>query len=73
MQEKVRMKIRLILIALIMMNLFLNIYGNDWVLPSRWYVDEKVSNILHMINDRTLVDVYDFHYHPTGYQLFLGL
>lgn len=67
------MKTRLILIAIIAINLFLNVYGNDWGLPSRWYVDEKVANVLHMISGKTAVDIYDFYYHPTGYQLFLAL
>lgn len=67
------MKIKLILLLLIIVTLFLSIYGNNWGLPSRWYADEKVSNVLHMIAKKTFVDVYDFYYHPTGYQMLLGI
>lgn len=67
------MKMRIILVVIIVINLFLNVYGNNWGLPSRWYVDEKVANVLHMLSDRTTIDAYDFYYHPTGYQIFLAV
>lgn len=65
------MKVRFILFFVIAINLLLNVYGNDWGLPSRLYADEKVTNVLHMLNNKTLVDVYDNYSHPTGYQLTL--
>lgn len=68
------MKTKFIILAFILIvNLFLNIYGNNWGLPSRWYVDEKIANVLHMISDRTAVDYNDFFYHPTGYQMLLAV
>lgn len=65
--------IKKILFAFIGLNLFLNIYGNNWGLPSRWHSDEKVSNVLHMANNKTLVDPGGAFFHPTGYHLTLML
>ncbi|KPK40738.1 MAG: hypothetical protein AMJ78_06880 [Omnitrophica WOR_2 bacterium SM23_29] len=66
------MKVPRILFIVMAINLCLNVYGNNWGLPSRLYADEKVTNVLHMLNKRTLVDVYDNYTHPTGYQLLLS-
>lgn len=62
---------KIILIFVLILNLFLNIYGNTWGLPSRWHADEKVANVLHMAAGRTSLDQYDYFVHPTGYQLIL--
>ncbi len=59
------------LVIFILINLLLNIYGNDWGLPSRWHSDEKVANVLHMANEKTLIDPIGEYLHPTGYHLFL--
>lgn len=53
------------------LNFWLNIYANDWGLPSRWHSDEKVAAVLDMADKKTLVDPNDSFYHPTGYQLTL--
>lgn len=60
-----------ILVLILILNLFLSIYGNRWGLPSRWHADEKVANVLHMASGHTLVDRYDYFVHPTGYQVIL--
>lgn len=63
---------KIALITLIIFNLLLNIYGNSWGLPSRWHSDEKVANALHMLNKKSLVDMQDFFFQPTGYQIILS-
>ncbi|PIQ89641.1 MAG: hypothetical protein COV72_02165 [Candidatus Omnitrophica bacterium CG11_big_fil_rev_8_21_14_0_20_42_13] len=67
------MKIKYFLAIIILVNLFLSIYGNSWGLPSRWHIDEKIINVLHMAQEKTLVDVGDSFYHPTAYQLVLAV
>lgn len=63
---------KLILTLIILINLFLNIDGNNWGLPSRWHSDEKVANVLHMIEERSLIDTRGFFFQPTGYHFFLA-
>lgn len=65
------LKAKLILFLVISLNIFLNVYGNNWGLPTRWHADEKVTNVLHMANEKTLIDPIGEYLHPTGYLLFL--
>lgn len=67
------MKTRYILFIIIILNLFLNVYGNDWGLPWRWHSDEKVVNVLHMADQKTLIDPVGAFLHPTGHHMFLML
>jgi 4-amino-4-deoxy-L-arabinose transferase-like glycosyltransferase len=66
------LKVYLILFLLIALNLFLNVYGNDWGLPSRWHSDEKVANVLHMLHERSIIDTRGYFFQPTGYHFILG-
>lgn len=66
------MKTRYILSIIIIINLFLNIYGNNWGLPSRWHSDEKVANALHMLHEKSFLDKRNFFYQTTGHQVVLS-
>lgn len=59
------------LLFFMLVNLFLNMEGNDWGLPYRWHSDEIVADVLHMASDKTLVDPSGYFLHVTGYHLFL--
>ncbi len=61
----------LVLFGILVINFCLNLYGNDWGLPSRWYVDEKVASVLHMGRQKILYDPIGVFLHPTGYHIFL--
>lgn len=61
-----------IIVFIMLVNLFLNVQGNNWGLPSRWHSDEKVANVLHMLSERSLIDRQDQYFFPTGYQYALG-
>lgn len=71
MQKELRVK--LILLSIICLNLFLNIYGNSWGLPSRWHSDEKVTNVLYMLHEKSFVDTRGHFFQPTGYHFMLGI
>lgn len=62
-----------IILIFVFLNLVLNIYGNNWGLPSRWHSDEKVANSLHMLHEKSLVDKRGYFYQPTGYQIILAI
>lgn len=64
-------KTTILLLIFICINFALNLYGNNWGLPSRWHSDERVTNVLHMADRRTLVDVDNEFFEPTGYQILL--
>lgn len=59
------------LFIFIALSLFLSIYGNDWGLPSRWHSDEKLANVLQMVDKKSMVDPGGAFMHPTGYHLTL--
>ncbi|MEW6008505.1 MAG: glycosyltransferase family 39 protein [Candidatus Omnitrophota bacterium] len=61
-----------ILILILMLNLFLNVYGINWGLPNRWNVDEQVATSLRMLHEKSIVTSDDFG-HPTFYYFFLIL
>ena len=69
--NKKKTLIFVILFFILAVNFFLNVYGNEWGLPSRWNVDEKVANVLHMAQQRVLYDPIGLFIHPTGYLIFL--
>jgi|GEM_PF-2192160 hypothetical protein len=60
-----------LLFFFIAINFILNFYGNTWGLPYRWHSDEAVANVLHMAQERSLIDPIGEFLHFTGYQLFL--
>lgn len=60
-----------IVFIFMLINLVLNIYGNNWGLPSRWSSDEIVADVLHMADEKTLIDPIGEFIRPTGYHIFL--
>jgi 4-amino-4-deoxy-L-arabinose transferase-like glycosyltransferase len=61
----------LILILILTVNVLLTVQGIRWGLPDRWNVDQRVTESLKMLADRTLVSP-DF-YHPPLYSYLLML
>ena len=64
-------KISILLLIFLSINFALNLYGINWGLPSRWHSDERVTDVLHMAERRSLVDVDNEFFEQTGYQLLL--
>lgn len=62
---------KIFLVFILLITLFLNIYGINWGLPSRWNVDEPVTDVLRMIGERSLYNKNDFE-HPTFYYFALA-
>ena len=61
---------KIILLSIIVVFLFLAIYGIDWGLPSRWCVDESVAEALRMISEKSIIPKADYD-HPTFHHFVL--
>jgi len=57
---------------ILILNLILTIYGNNWGLPDRWNVDESVATSLKMAAQKTILPPKN-DTHPTFYYFFLML
>lgn len=61
-----------LLILILVIKFFLNLYGLSWGLPDRWNIDESVAETLRMIADLRYYSPEDLG-HPTFYKYVLGL
>jgi len=64
--------VKKIVLIFALLNLILNVFGNNWGLPSRWHADEKVANALHMLHEKTVIDTRGCFFQPTGHQIILA-
>lgn len=65
--------VKKIVLIFVLLNLILNVFGNNWGLPSRWHSDEKVATALHMLHERSFVDKREYFFQPTGHQIILAV
>ena len=60
-----------LLIVILAISLFLNVYGLKWGLPDRWSPDEHVARTLRMIGEKKITSSGDFG-HPNFYKVILA-
>jgi len=61
-----------ILVLILLVHLFLGVYGINWGLPDRWNVDEQTANTLRFISLRSPFSVIDIA-HPQLYNFVLAV
>ena len=60
-----------LLAAILLISFWLNLYGINWGLPSRWNVDQSVTPALNMLKNKSFSP--QIYFHPSFYYYFLVL
>lgn len=61
---------KIILLAVLVLTFFLNIFGITWGLPSKWCIDEPVTDALKTIAAKSILPMGD-GFHPTFHYVIL--